>query len=85
MNENNTQPSGAKQPTQPKPLDVSVKITPSKEDGNLLAFANVTLGGCFAVTGIRVMDSDKGVFVAMPDVCPLVQSFGLGDVCPRKP
>ena len=67
MNENNIQPSGAKQPTQPKPLDVSVKITPSKEDGNLLAFANVTLGGCFAVTGIRVMDSDKGVFVAMPD------------------
>ena len=64
MNENNTQPTGGNQPA---PLDVSVKITPSKEDGNLLAFANVTLGGCFAVTGIRVMDSEKGVFVAMPD------------------
>ena len=25
------------------------------------------LGGCFAVRGIRVMDSEKGVFVAMPD------------------
>ena len=67
MNENNTQPSGAEQPAQPAPLDVSVKITPSNKEGNLLAFANVTLGGCFAVTGIRVMDSDKGVFVAMPD------------------
>ena len=64
MNEINSQPSGAGQPA---PLDVSVKITPSKDDGNLLAFANVTLGGCFAVRGIRVMDSEKGVFVAMPD------------------
>ena len=67
MNENNTQPSGAEQPAQPTPLDVNVKITPSNKEGNLLAFANVTLGGCFAVTGIRVMDSEKGVFVAMPD------------------
>lgn len=55
------------QVNQPTVFDVSVKITPSKEDGKLLAFANVTLGGCFAVTGIRVMDSEKGVFVAMPD------------------
>lgn len=67
MNENNTQPYSAEKPAQPTPLDVSVKITPSNKDGNLLAFANVTLGGCFAVTGIRVMDSEKGVFVAMPD------------------
>ena len=67
MNENNTQPSGAEQPAQPAPLDVSVKITPSNKEGKLLAFANVTLGGCFAVTGIRVMDSEKGVFVAMSD------------------
>ena len=51
----------------PAPLDVSVKITPVTKDGNLLAFANVTLGGCFAVTGIRVMDSERGIFVAMPD------------------
>ena len=43
----------------PAPLDVSVKITPVTKDGNLLAFANVTLGGCFAVTGIRVMDSEN--------------------------
>ncbi len=67
MNENNTQPSSAEQPAQPTPLDVSVRITPLNKDGNLLAYANVTLGGCFAVTGIRVMDSEKGVFVAMPD------------------
>ena len=64
MNESGNQPTGAEKSA---PLNVSVKITPSKEDGNLLAFANVTLGGCFAVRGIRVMDSEKGVFVAMPD------------------
>lgn len=64
MNENVNQPASTEQPA---PLDVSVKITPSKEDGNLLAFANVTLGGCFAVRGIRVVNSEKGVFVAMPD------------------
>ena len=51
----------------PAPLDVSVKITPVTTEGKLLAFANVTLGGCFAVTGVRVMDGEKGIFVAMPD------------------
>ena len=64
MNESGNPPTGAEKSA---PLNVSVKITPSKEDGNLLAFANITLGGCFAVRGIRVMDSEKGVFVAMPD------------------
>ena len=64
MNETNHPTNGAEKPA---PLDVSVKITPSKEDGNLLAFASVTLGGCFAVRGIRVVNSEKGVFVAMPD------------------
>ncbi len=64
MNENNIPESAA---PQPMPLEVSAKVYPAKEDGNLLAFASVTLGGCFAVKGIRVMDGEKGVFVAMPD------------------
>ena len=34
--------------------------------GKQLAFASVTIGGVFAVTGVKVMDSDKGLFVAMP-------------------
>ena len=53
----------------PKPtkLDVDVRVYPSKTEGNLLAFADVTLGGCFAVKGIRIMNSEKGAFVAMPD------------------
>ena len=51
--------------TGPK-LDVSVKVYPTKESGPLLAFASVNLGGCFAVNGIRIMDTKKGTFIAMP-------------------
>ena len=50
-------------------LDISVKVYPVRnqaQQSNLLAFANVTLGGCFAVNDIRVMNSVKGPFVAMP-------------------
>ena len=50
-------------------LSVTVKIhpvTPKDEKDNLLAFANVTLGGCFAITDIRVLNGRKGPFVAMP-------------------
>jgi len=57
MSENNT-PS--------KALDVSVRIYPLKEQSSLLAFANVTIGGCFAVNNIRVMDGKNGPFMAMP-------------------
>ena len=48
-------------------LGVDVKIYPVKEPaGSLLAFASVNLGGCFAVNGIRIMDTKKGTFIAMP-------------------
>ena len=64
MNENLTPET---EPAVPAKLDVAVRVYPSKMEGSLLAYANVTLGGCFAVKGIRVMDSEKGAFVAMPD------------------
>lgn len=51
----------------PPPLSVEAKVYPSKKEGNLLAYASVTLGGCFAINNIRIMDSQKGVFLAMPD------------------
>lgn len=47
-------------------LGVHVKVYPAKEAGSLLAFASVNLGGCFAVNGIRIMDTKKGTFIAMP-------------------
>lgn len=36
------------------------------ENCNTKAFASVTVGGVFAIHGIRVMNSRKGLFVAMP-------------------
>lgn len=67
MNEVKTPETGGSPPAQPAKLDLDVKVYPSQREGNLLATANVTLGGCFAVKGLRVMDSKKGPFVAMPD------------------
>ena len=48
-------------------LDMSVKVYPAQDDSkNLLATATVTLGGCFAIRGLRILDSEKGAFVSMP-------------------
>ena len=47
-------------------LDISVKVYPVQDSKNLLANASVTIGGCFAIRGVRVMNSEKGAFVSMP-------------------
>ena len=48
-------------------LDMSVKVYPAQDNSkNLLATAPVTLGGCFAIRGLRILDSEKGAFVSMP-------------------
>lgn len=36
------------------------------DEGKTKAFASVTIGGAVAIHGIRVMNSSKGLFVAMP-------------------
>lgn len=35
-------------------------------DGKVKAFASATIGGAYAIHGIRVIDSEKGIFIAMP-------------------
>lgn len=51
-------------------LDVSAKVYPTKEPkqekGSILAFASADIGGCFAVTGIKIVEGKDGPFVAMP-------------------
>lgn len=47
-------------------VSVDVKVYPLENKGNLKAFADVTLGGCFAVKGVKVMEGEKGLFTAMP-------------------
>ena len=43
-----------------------VKVVPVRGEGATRAMASVTLADAFAVHGIRVVEGDKGLFVAMP-------------------
>ena len=61
--------------TQNKQKNTQTQATPKIEakidriltgEGKTKAFASATIGGVFAVHGIRVIDSGKGIFVAMP-------------------
>lgn len=36
------------------------------EGGKTRAIASANIGGAFAIHGIKIMDSDKGLFVSMP-------------------
>ena len=38
----------------------------NREDNNIKAITSVNIGGAFAVHGIKVIDSPKGLFVSMP-------------------
>lgn len=48
------------------PVRVKIQKLFDNENSKLRAIASVTIGGAFAAHGIRVMDSDKGLFVSMP-------------------
>jgi len=68
------------------PMKVDVKISSIRPEGNLRAIASVNLNDCFAIRNVKVMDSTKGLFVAMPsykagngeykDICfPVTKEF----------
>lgn len=67
MDENRTPATGAAESMLP---NMSAKVYPRKdpkhEKGSVLAYASVDLGGCFAVTGIKIVEGKDGPFVAMP-------------------
>lgn len=45
----------------------SVRVRKSeKEDNRLKGFASVTLDDSFVINGIRIIEGDKGLFIAMP-------------------
>ena len=58
-------------------VDVKVKIDAlvDYENNKTKAFASITIGDMFAVHGVRVMESDKGLFVRMPQ--RNISKFGL--------
>ena len=62
-----TEKQASKMNRQDRP-SVSVRIDRliDYEDSKLKAVASVNIGGAFAIHGIRVMDSQKGLFVQMP-------------------
>ena len=44
---------------------VNVRIT-EKEDSRMKGIASILLDDCFAVHDIRIIEGDKGLFIAMP-------------------
>ena len=67
------------------PMDVDVNIYRPSAQGPVLADASVTIGGCFAIRGIKIREGKNGPFVSMPsrtvngeykDVCfPCTKEF----------
>jgi len=40
----------------------------SREDSKVKAIATIILDECFAIRGIRIIEGEKGLFIAMPSV-----------------
>ncbi|MCL6561123.1 MAG: SpoVG family protein [Firmicutes bacterium] len=68
------------------PMKVDVKISSIRPEGNVRAYASVNLNDCFAIRNVKVVDSSKGLFIAMPsykagngeykDICfPVTKEF----------
>ena len=47
-------------------LKLDVTVRPIAPMGNLLAYANVTIGDCFKIDGFRICSGEKGLYVNMP-------------------
>lgn len=71
---------------QPLPMKVEVKISSIRSEGNIRAYASINLNDCFAIRNVKVVDSSKGFFIAMPsyktrngefkDICfPVTKEF----------
>jgi stage V sporulation protein G len=71
---------------QPLPIKVDVKISSIRPEGNVRAYASINLNDCFAIRNVKVVDSSKGLFIAMPsykagngeykDICfPVTKEF----------
>ena len=47
-------------------LKLDVNVRPIAPMGNLLAYANVTIGDSFKIDGFRICSGEKGLYVNMP-------------------
>ena len=57
----------ANKTSQPIKLNARIQKLVDNPDGKVKAIASVSIGGAFAIHGIKVIDSEKGKFVAMPN------------------
>ena len=55
-----------KQKTPVPSIEARIDRLIDREDSSIKAVASVNIGGAFAVHGIKVIDSYKGMFVSMP-------------------
>lgn len=58
-------PKAAQKKTTPS-IQVRIDRLNDYEGSSVKAFASANIGGAFAIHGIRVLDSQKGLFVSMP-------------------
>ena len=88
MKKNETTQAATRENTeaQPLPMKVDVKIGSIRPEGAIRAIASVNLNDCFAIRNVKVMEGNKGLFVAMPsykagngeykDICfPVTREF----------
>lgn len=47
-------------------MNIQARVRLTQGEEKLKGYADITLDGCFAVHGIRLMEGRKGVFVMMP-------------------
>jgi len=46
--------------------DVRLRTVKNENEAKLKAYADITLDGSFVIHGLKVIDGQKGMFVAMP-------------------
>jgi stage V sporulation protein G len=49
-----------------KITDVRLRTVRNENEVKLKAYADITLEGCFVIHGLKVIEGQKGMFVAMP-------------------
>ena len=49
-----------------KITDVRVRVVKSENEAKLKAYADITFDECFVIHGLKIIDGQKGMFVAMP-------------------
>lgn len=60
------------------PVNYDVRIFGAKSSGTQRATASVNINGAFAIRGVKVLESSKGLFVAMPQY---KVGSGYKDIC----